>query len=435
MKKKDRVFTLRVSNATLELIEKTRREKKLPNMSETIRYLIRTASEQSISQVIQDELEYLMVGEAGLDFQVRADATRERLHSVKLMNAVQNYEQIKYDMQSSDGASVLEKYENAYSGKPAIVLGSGASLDKSLPLLKDWKGLIFGGPTQAKYCEEMGVKIDFLLSFDPWRDSKRSMGPHKHTYNYKLITHACIDPFLLSNWKSERYYYQIAVPALPFQLDNATMTWKEFIDKYKPPPDVHVKHYFKDSYILFHQDILRRLYGDWNPEMRGGLRPNMYSVGCTPNQCVVIAHWMGCEPIFLVGVDNCYLAGKGSALRYSWDDEKGWISGRSPLPEYIRVSDQKLPTSAEFISYKIALMSVMIQKTEWGSSPQMMLCAEDGEFGILSDVLECLPTHEVVERQGKGYEDLFLTQEEWLTSVNAYMVSRGYRKFQVRDLS
>jgi hypothetical protein len=455
MKKKTRVFKMRVTKETQGLIERIRERECLKSLSETVRWLVRNAEKENLEERIVDELAQMLVGEAGIDFGSRQNLTKDYIFNVKLFNAVENYPHILQEFRGSavddvvrnwdkdfqhleeDGRPVegftppapqpvLQTFENAFPKQPAIVLGSGVSLDKALPLLREWDGLLFAGASQAGVLRHEGIKPDFLLSYDPWRCQKELVGPHANDYEgWNLITHPCIDPFLVKNWNGNRFYFWPMVQHFEWQLDNENLTFEQYINKYQVNMEAPVERHFRDNFINFHADTLRRLYGDWNPWMAGGIRPALFMLGCTPNMATAIAFWMGCEPIILVGCDYAFLNGKGSALRYQWDDGAGWETMRSAIPDTFRVAERDIPTTTEMINYKVALMTFLIMHDQTGRPPQVMLSASDGEFGILGDILECLPLEDVIAAQGKGFKDLYLTHEEWITVCNKYMESKG----------
>ena len=56
---------------------------------------------------------------------------------------------------------------------PAIIFGSGASLDKALPYLKDWKGGTFCTTSHAESLIRFGVEPTYIIDLDPmcpWSD-------------------------------------------------------------------------------------------------------------------------------------------------------------------------------------------------------------------------------------------------------------------------
>jgi hypothetical protein len=418
-------FDMKVSESTIKKVTEIQKEYGLGSRFEAIRKALEVVTHPQMKR----EIEYMAYGEGGVDFRLRQKHTLNRLFVLKVTHLVKNYQRIEDDMQG-DPLPIMARLEAAFTGEPAIVLGSGPSLDKSLPLLKDWKGRIFCGPTQLHYCLKLGITPDIVLAYDPNPNLDIHMAPQFNDYSgLKLITNPFIDPELIKWWNGERYYYIPSVPMQKSQVTDLDMTVEEWITGNQIDASLPLRNYFQDSYTYLHREWMKMLYFD-NPKMRGGIKPPMYASGCTPNQNAIIAHWMGCEPIFLVGVDYAYLNGCGSSLRHTWSDGE-WKESRSPMPKVVTVSDGKLPTNHEMLSYKVSLLHLLIQKTPYPNikTIQCFLCAEDNEYGILSDVLDTLSTHEVVEREGRGYEDLYNTVEEWTEIANGYMSTHAYGRF------
>ena len=63
-------------------------------------------------------------------------------------------------------ASDMPKGEPGSKG-PAIVIGSGSTLDKALPRLKDWEGAIICSPSHLSTLVYHGCEPDYLLLLDP----------------------------------------------------------------------------------------------------------------------------------------------------------------------------------------------------------------------------------------------------------------------------
>ena len=51
-------------------------------------------------------------------------------------------------------------------GIPALVLGSGPTLDEAAPFLNQWPGVIFSGPSQVRICDKWKRQPDFVVAVD-----------------------------------------------------------------------------------------------------------------------------------------------------------------------------------------------------------------------------------------------------------------------------
>jgi hypothetical protein len=177
---------------------------------------------------------------------------------------MENYEHIKRFSKQQEGGCDLDRLESRgidenKHRKPAIVLGSGVSLERALPHLRDWKGALFAGVTHAYAVVAHSRKIDYLCIVD---GSK--MMPYYTKWDYwdsetELITHVHIHPWVLSQWKHRAYLYR--------QVFNGEEHFEKHLPMMYP---LHIGIQFR---------------------------------GCVSNTMVQIANFMQYRPIYLVGVD------------------------------------------------------------------------------------------------------------------------------------
>ena len=112
-------------------------------------------------------------------------------------NSFENYAHIMEESKSMHMCiSTIEKVK----GKPAVIVGSGPSLDKTAPFLKDWKGAVFACGSNALIPTRWGHKPEYICVFD----GGDTLYPKLMGYDWTgstLLTHPSISPLILQNWK------------------------------------------------------------------------------------------------------------------------------------------------------------------------------------------------------------------------------------------
>lgn len=88
-------------------------------------------------------------------------------------------------------------------GTPAIIVGSGPSLDVAIPLLKDWKGGLLTSTSQARTLAYHGAKVTHIVALDPFSHWEEVRGIDWAAMGTKLVTHPGVWPCLVKNWPGE----------------------------------------------------------------------------------------------------------------------------------------------------------------------------------------------------------------------------------------
>ena len=137
--------------------------------------------------------------------------------------------------------------------------------------------------------------------------------------------------------------------------------------------------------------------------------------GCTSNNAIQLAHFLGYDPLFLIGVDFGYPEGKERCIRWVLvDGEWENIGADSYSDRSLHKADNGVLTTEEQIEYKSAMMAVY----KW-DKPQLFDCSE----GIITE-LPKLNFEEVVKKNGRGFEEHYRTGEEIERISNEYADSR-----------
>lgn len=383
-----------------------------------------------------------------LDYQRRAEITKWQWMPIWVINTFENYELIKRDIKKKP-TPAMERLKDHYHDVPAIICASGPSLDADIPFLKDWKGLLFCGPTQIQTLMYHGIEPDFLCAYDSRHDAMIYAGYREHQYKKTiLITNPTISPYLLKEWKGSKLYYLPAATTREFNLEEKPMSVAQFLTKYNPKADEPISHYVRDEYTMFFRKTIVKAFSN-NPEMHPGIHARFYNVGCTANNQVIMANFLGCRPIFMIGNDaGWHDPDKRRFTGYFIDpDTKEWADIGGAIPwfdgKYMKDKRKKFPikrtwmdappkakrieyqaengiwTTNEFMSYKLSLIIMSIYERM-----QIFECAHDENYGALN-YFDRLEIAEVVEKQGHGYGQLYREKELRTQLARKYLFTHG----------
>lgn len=252
-------------------------------------------------------------------------------------------------------------------GKPAIVIGSGASLDEAAPYLKDWKYPIFCGPTNALAIEANGAHPTYLHAYDSHESNARRLA-YKWDYSItQLVIHPSSSPRILNTWKGRRWYF--------------------------------LRMFDGHEYFEFIQPMMwYKLYEDRGISVIFPFR------GCVVNNEMAIAAYLGFSPIFAVGCDFGWKDPKRTrCINYS-PDARGKLQPIYPTPEDELGGD--INTDPYGVRY-------------YGKDDNFKKHFLDLIGPLSTDVFDCSDgmvrelkkanIKEVIEKQGEGY---FYTPEE-----------------------
>lgn len=315
-------------------------------------------------------------------------------------NTASNFLKIKAEFDEGKQYSLAD-HKKTHHG-PAVIAGAGPSFDRAAPYLKDWKGPVFVSESMAKTCLGWGRQPEYVGLFD----SGMQHGFFEDV-NWKgstLLTHPAVNPRVLRLWKWDKIYYVMMhhseVDYQMLEKNKGLITLNEVIE------------IIKDQ--TFGSDFFEHI----NPILFPFVKAMILNAGCVVNNMMQCAHFMGYDPLFLVGVDFSYPSGVQGARKwitpkryplepfFIW--RRRWHLRDSPPVETIlpgrkwHNTENGIPTTEEQIEYKIAFLSVYkIDK------PQVFDCSE----GALTELVK-KDFREVVERDGKGYEKEFRSGEE-----------------------
>jgi|GEM_PF-5707963 len=239
------------------------------------------------------------------DFNRKVGAEHSRQYS---KNGAENYQRIKEEFQRADySIETLPRFDPAHR-LPALILGSGPSLDLTLPFIKDFHGIIFASPSQLSILDKWEITPNYVVAVDSADSVGEDQIPGHDTYGMVLLTHPYISPKTLDAWKGNKRYFELI--------------------------DSGMSH-FRDIY-------------PW-------IRQGFPVAGSVNNTQTLIAHWMGLAPIILAGVDYCFPGGRTRAQDYR---KRGpYIFDPKPL-EYCETKEGLTTASQETLFYANVLLGI-----------------------------------------------------------------------------
>lgn len=264
---------------------------------------------------------------------------------------------------------------------PALLLGSGPSLDKMAPHIKKWKGAIFCSSSQLDWCTYHGVRPSYVTIIDSDPNMRHLVDDFDST-DIPLLTHPCIDNYIVEHWKGPIYFFRMNDPGDPW-----------------------------------FGDIMPIMTSVLNEEKNIGIRSYVLNSGCVANVNIAIAQFLGYFPIFLSGIGfDC-----GRFQNYKRVNGE-WVAEPQPAPDsYYMMSrgNNGVLTHQVQIFYKFSMMVI------YGlDCPQLISCADPRTEGILQELPYASPG-EVVAKQGRGFEHLYRSREEMYKIAFTYLWPRG----------
>jgi hypothetical protein len=207
-----------------------------------------------------------------------------------VLNAVENYQRIKsiHRKLEKNLAWGTGSYNNASISSlvkkplvPALICGSGPSLDDVFPYIKDFPGVVISGATNAKAVAAQGRNPDYICCLDSNADTLSAFKTKGYDWGEAImVTHPSIHPGMLNEWKGHIRFFR------PVQMG-----------------------------YQFFDDIMPKMY----PFIDQGF----VNAGCTINTQLELATHLGCGPIIIAGVDFGFVDGRARHSQYDW--KKNWV--------------------------------------------------------------------------------------------------------------
>jgi phage FluMu protein Com len=215
---------------------------------------------------------------------------------------------------------------------PAIIIGSGPSLDDSIEYLKEWKGGIFCSTSHALTLMHYGIEPTHIVGLDTFSLWDEIKGVDWSKTKTKLVTHPGVNSSLIEKWPNDMIL---------------------FIENDARP----------DSFYMGTQ---KRMYswreGDWlNPVFHYYIKTQIPIFSCSPPVQMIAAHLLGYGNMFLCGLDFSSPGNKDRMTSWTVDEDGAWVKHEFPLEtaehgdSYAAkkaISGNKLPTYNIQLYYK-----------------------------------------------------------------------------------
>ena len=322
-----------------------------------------------------------------------------------------NYDRIVMEMLRDKKDYSLLSYQNKHEGEPAIIVGAGISLEKLIPLLKDWKGVIFCPESLASTIQYYGHQPEYVCLFDAGTTAWEIFLKGYDWTGSTLVTHPCVAPEAIEGWKDDKIYYMMM---------HFAHLHKELVLENKEPKEIEAEIKQQLTGYDFFENMMPTVYKF--------IGASILNAGCVVNNAVEVANFMGYGPMFLCGVDYGFkdwvhrfpgvqkengewVKGEKQIVRHEEDEE---TIGEIDISREIIIGDNGVPTTDEQAEYKLALLSVY--KLD---RPQLFDCSD----GLITE-LPKLDIAEVVEKNGRGFEENYRTNEEIVRCADAYFNRR-----------
>ena len=268
--------------------------------------------------------------------------------------------------------------------RPAMILGSGPSLDEAAPLLKDWKNPIFSSTSTAFVPVRWERKPDYMCAFDSlWSLYNKHLYLDKK-YSWEgttLFTHPNAEPLMIKAWKWNKYYYR----------------------------RVFAGHEFFE--LTF-------------PMMFPWIKVGLTFSGCVVNNAVSLAIFLGFNPIVLVGVDFGW-RDDAKTKATNWYPEKGeWSQeANAPLDKNRQLIELEsgVHTHPEYFTFKNFLVDIYRQH-----NIEFIDCSD----GILEEFKK-EDVKEVIKTQGWG--DYKIDRDSTISNIKKYFEDFNGGKYAQKE--
>jgi len=316
------------------------------------------------------------------------EGTKQKQLIIEEVNCAENWYPITEAFKAGRARDLAD--EPRVDKTPCFVLGSGASLDDTIPKMKGWQGGIVCSTSQALTLMYHGIEPTHLVCLDPFSMWEEIEGVDWSKTRTKLVLHPGVMPDVVKKWPNEMLLY-IQNNGHPDSFYETTMkrqyTWR---DGPVRSPTFH--YYIRTSVTIF---------------------------ACSPPIQMFIADKLGYGTIFLAGMNWSEYKGKRRSTEYRIEDGK-WAEHPNP---YIDKGDAVISNNGR----KTTIIHLYYKKnfiSAWRLSHQMIYNTD--EQGILTEV-PYTSILKVMAKKGLNYPTqshamIDRISERYLASVGAFVV-------------
>jgi len=314
---------------------------------------------------------------------------------------------------------------------PAIIIGSGPSLDKSIQFLRNWNGGILCTTSHARSLIHYGIQPTHIIALDPFCTWEEIDGIDWSKTRTKLICHPGVWPTLIENWPNEFILY----------LENMG------------DPNSFYSNTQKRMYTV-REDQGK---GIRDPVFRYVIRTSFALFACSPPLQLFAAEKLGYGTIFLCGCDFSYPDNKERFTEYTlkpeilkkiregdmlpldptlYENDENWNSiwAKNEFPlkdlnhERIIMTSNNIPSEKLHIYYKKNFMSA------WRLSNKTIYTTDHGAMFEMpfADISK------VIKKQGLKFnpqQEWFIrkTTDKYLSTVGCYVIEGDSGKMFVES--
>jgi hypothetical protein len=168
---------------------------------------------------------------------------------------------------------------------PALIIGSGPTLDDHHDLIRGWKGGLFCSSSQCVTMAALGKREFHVVAVDVKTLSDEFMPLDVWDgLDATLIIHPGMDPEVIHEWRWKKQYFRIIVHGMPF-------------------------------------------YTEIMPIAYPMIRTTLYVYGCVASAQIMMAHLMGYGPLFMIGCDFGYPGNRARFTNMLRTDTGTWEPG------------------------------------------------------------------------------------------------------------
>jgi len=293
----------------------------------------------------------------------------------EILNSYYNHPLILHDFGTGRGAPIP-----LGQGKgPALIIGSGPSLDDCHDLIKGWRGALFcstsQGPTMIglgkrdfyMICVDVKTEASELMPLDIWEDK-----------NVTLITHPGMDPSPIQVWRWNKYYFRIKVHNMPY--------------------------YTQVQPLAYHM-----------------VTTEMYVYGCAIASQISIASMMGYNPLFLCGADFGYPQGRARFRELSRQPDGTWKLGEPWQIKYLRHAKVTYRNGVETDSFQAYYKQTLFNVWRLSLADIFRIRKVGGFDGGLYEVPTVTP-EEISATQGVVPVDKYISNQDKIDICERYLL-------------
>jgi hypothetical protein len=206
----------------------------------------------------------------------------------EILNSYYNHPLILHDFATGRGRTLPPG-----QGKgPALIIGSGPTLDEAHDLVRGWQGGLFCSSSQCVAMLALGKREFNIVAVDVKTLSNEFQPMDAFEgRDCTLITHSGMDPELIQTWRGKKLYFRIVVHGIPY-------------------------------------------YTEISPIAYPMITTSMYVYGCVVACQIMMASMMGYNPLYLVGCDFGYPEERSRFTNFHRKDDGSWEM--DPTPEPVR---------------------------------------------------------------------------------------------------